>query len=208
MPEMKLAPAILRRSALAAMAMAAAAMVSAHGCSKPCGDVGLECCDLEQCQDALVCLDSTCAVAVRRDAGTPPPVDAGCGGLGLGCCGGTCLGSLVCGPGDRCIVGPDLGTGCARNSECDERLCLPVEPSSDAGRNVCTTVCNATAVCPAGWRCGPYPGVSLPICLCRAAPESCNGLDDDCDGVIDGPAAQDWCAASDAGNCVDAGCMP
>ena len=204
---MKVPSALLRSSVWAAAALAAA-VVATHGCSKPCGDVGLECCDLEQCQDALVCRDSTCAVAARRDAGTPPPADAGCGSAGMPCCGGTCFGSLVCESGDRCVVASDRGTDCRKNSECDERLCLPVEPSSDAGRNVCTTVCNDGGVCPAGWQCGPWPGVPVPICRCSAVPESCNGLDDDCDGVVDGPAAQAWCAASDGGACVAAACVP
>ena len=209
LPQMKFPRAIRSRSVVVATAaLAAVALLSTHGCGKPCGEEGLGCCDMDQCQGALVCgIDSTCAVPMRRDAGTPNP-DAGCGFVGTTCCSGVCFGSLVCGAGDLCAIRSDVGEGCVRNSQCDARLCLPVDLSRDGGRNVCTVTCGDGGVCTPGWQCGPYPGVTQPICVCRASLESCNGLDDDCDGVVDGPAAQAWCAASDGGTCVNAACVP
>ncbi|MBL8912263.1 MAG: hypothetical protein JNM17_16350 [Archangium sp.] len=190
------------RCVLTAVTLATAGVI-AHGCTRPCGDLGLECCAMEQCLEPLICREGTCET-MRRDAGIP----ATCGVSGLNCCSGVCFGGLQCGPDDRCFLGPDLGKACAKNSECDERLCLPVGTVADAGRNVCTAICTDGGVCPAGWRCAPYPGVAQPICLCASIDEQCNGLDDDCDGVVDGPAAQAWCATSDAGSCTNGACTP
>lgn len=90
-----------------------------------------------------------------------------------------------------------LGADCQRNSDCDSEICVPV----GAGRNVCSRECGG-AGCPAGWTCDAAESV----CGCTAAAETCNGLDDDCDGRVDeGSATSIGCAPSEA--CIDAVCQ-
>jgi hypothetical protein len=74
-----------------------------------------------------------------------------------------------------------------RNGDCPSGICLPV----GGGVNVCTTVCSGASDCVAGWSCAQLVGQPTPICQCTATAESCNGKDDDCDGVVDNEPAVD-----------------
>ncbi|HUB09324.1 MAG TPA: thrombospondin type 3 repeat-containing protein [Myxococcales bacterium] len=86
----------------------------------------------------------------------------------------------------------------------------------DAGRTgyACSEPCNTSADCVPGWYCGPIPGiVSSNFCTCTYQyPDTCNGTDDDCDGIVGSePTADAWCASrypafGSAAVCVDGVC--
>jgi len=177
-------------------------MACTLACSSPapptCDAPGEACCD-GACSGGLVCNSGTCArVHVVPDAGP-------CGDLGEGCCTALrCNSGLFC-MSDVCV--DQFGQSCAKNSDCLSALCLPVDGGPTG--NSCTIICTGAADCRAGWSCAAFTGVPSTICQCHVAAEICNGLDDDCDGVIDGPPAAAWCASMDAGSsCAQSACAP
>jgi hypothetical protein len=96
-----------------------------------------------------------------------------------------------------------FGSACTQLSQCASGVCLP------SGR--CSRACGGASDCPTaiGWSCTALPGLG-PVCGCtpRGA-ETCNGLDDDCDGVADNGITRcgDTCVdlQSDAANCGGCG---
>jgi hypothetical protein len=84
-----------------------------------------------------------------------------------------------------------FGTPCTRLDQCASGVCLPT------GR--CSRTCTGATDCPTtiGWTCTALPGLG-PVCGCTPrGVETCNGLDDDCDGVADNGITR--CGSS----CVD-----
>jgi hypothetical protein len=73
------------------------------------------------------------------------------------------------------------GNGCADNSSCPGGVCVPLGD----GTNACSTTCGSTADCIAGWNCGTMAGQSSSVCQCTPSPEICDGLDNNCNGIID-----------------------
>ncbi len=76
----------------------------------------------------------------------------------------------------------DLGAPCASDGECLAGFCLV-----DIGR--CSRACKASGACPnsSNWSCLVVPKYG-PMCVCDALSKTevaCNGIDDNCDGVID-----------------------
>jgi hypothetical protein len=71
--------------------------------------------------------------------------------------------------------------GCTGDSSCPGGLCIALS----TGANVCTTTCASTSDCIAGWTCGAMNGQSNNVCQCTPSPEVCDGLDNDCNGIID-----------------------
>jgi hypothetical protein len=96
----------------------------------------------------------------------------------------------------------DLGQSCASNAACQQNLCLPL----GNGSNACTRTCNGAVDCLGGWTCGPLSGVTGNVCQCVVAQESCNGEDDDCNGIPDDQDAEQSCTLSGTecrgGSCV------
>ncbi|UJR78759.1 hypothetical protein [Sandaracinus amylolyticus] len=90
----------------------------------------------------------------------------------------------------RVHEGAPVGTPCDDPSECATEIC--------AGR--CTTSCELDAECTPGWSCAS----TAEVCTCVPRAERCNGLDDDCDGRIDG-AGDELCGTGLT--CEDATCV-
>ncbi|MHB8416628.1 MAG: thrombospondin type 3 repeat-containing protein [Myxococcales bacterium] len=109
-----------------------------------------------------------------------------------------------------------MGTPCSKNADCSSGYCTLVGGPLDGGRTgyACSEPCNSAADCVPGWYCGPIPGiVSSNFCTCTYQyPDTCNGTDDDCDGLVASePSADAWCASryptfSSVAVCIDGTC--
>ncbi len=157
-----------------------------------CGANGQPCCDGSPCNAGLSCIADTCT-----------PDDGDCGDLNQPCCANdSCEGSFLCDAG-VCTesVADQTGKTCIQGSDCASDTCVSI----GNGAKVCTTSCNATGDCVPGWQCDSALGIEGNICLCTAEVESCNMLDDDCDGVIDGSGADSSC--TDGFVCENGGCV-
>ncbi|MCB9506700.1 MAG: hypothetical protein H6700_04055 [Myxococcales bacterium] len=74
------------------------------------------------------------------------------------------------------------GPACDVDSDCSTGVCAPT-----ASGGVCVAPCTEDADCVDGWTCDPVPSLGT-LCLCAGDPlsaESPNGVDDDCDGLVD-----------------------
>ena len=147
------------------------------GAQQPCscddGSEGTATCGLDlqwgacACSDAGAGIDATVPDVPLPNTDIPasidrvsPPVDAG---------------SQV----DTGVAPGQLGSGCARLSDCPSGVCLP--------SSRCSRTCAGPADCPTaiGWTCTSLPGLG-PVCDCNPrGAEACNGLDDNCNGVAD-----------------------
>src|SRR5579863_2995671 len=102
------------------------------------------------------------------------------------------------------------GTACTKNGDCPSGICQPIGGDAGSPSAVCTTTCTSPSDCVAGWTCAPEVGQSSNVCQCTASTQTCDGKDDDCDGIVDDePAADQWCASQSGpahvcqgGNCV------
>lgn len=82
-------------------------------------------------------------------------------------------------------AGADFGKPCSAHAQCASDICLPV------GR--CSKPCDGRSDCPPApeWQCTPSPmGGGRAYCACTpSGPEVCDGRDNDCDTIVDGPSA-------------------
>ena len=70
-----------------------------------------------------------------------------------------------------------VGAPCTRLTDCSAGVCLPT------GR--CSRACAGPTDWPGSWNCSSLPGLG-PVCACTPrGEETCNNLDDDCDGLVD-----------------------
>lgn len=121
-----------------------------------------------------------------------------------GCCRALTLATLIalgCTPKAAPAGTGTTGHACTTNNDCASGFCEPVT----AGKSVCANRCQATTDCVAGWTCSDLIGQSQKTCICLSLPESCNGKDDDCDGVVDNDASTACAAVLGAGGSCLAG---
>ncbi|MCB9599625.1 MAG: hypothetical protein H6720_04635 [Sandaracinus sp.] len=205
-----------------------------NGTSRACGtDEGLCVAGTQRCTSGLwgACsgnvgpVTETCDGVADQDC--DGRVDEGCActnGATRACPGGTDVGTCVagsqtCGSGNwgSCVgqVGP-------RTEVCDGVLDENCDGRADEG---CECTNGATRACPGGTDTGACEAGTQRCSAgrwgaCMGAvgptPETCNGADDDCDGVIDGAVASAACGtapnatvlACSAGECIVTGCLP
>jgi hypothetical protein len=156
-----------------------------------CGNVGDPCCFAARCLGANLCSAGRCVSPIQSDAGQ-------CGASGQACCAGSgCNSGFMCRQG-VCGTLNGTGTRCFSDTDC---------PSGDKcfsignGSSVCGTSCGSSADCVKGWNC--LMGSGGFYCQCTAKPETCNLLDDDCNGVVDDqPAVNTACG----GTCTNGVC--
>jgi hypothetical protein len=66
--------------------------------------------------------------------------------------------------------------------------------------------CASASACVPGWSCASLAGQANPVCQCTPSPETCDGKDNDCNGVVDdGPLPDSQCAMQHAGFACIAG---
>jgi hypothetical protein len=188
---------------------------------------------------ALGLVGYACAAGVQNDdpGGTPDagaetaaadPPDGGtaCGNASEPCCDAGCIedGSF-CSANKRCMSAhpTDMGDPCASGDNCQSGLCTYLQ-AYDAGSGasppsptVCSGPCWEATDCLPGWACeqqsmGPIVSGSMGpgTCVCTPVAETCDGKDDNCDGVIDEePGASASCTTTlgTPSECIDAGCV-
>ena len=160
---------------------------SQQGICTGCATIGQECSAEASswgcCDRRNGCVGGVCC----RDVGSPCGRTEECCGEGQCIASGIASACHVCGPAG---APPDLFLGCCpglevRNGVCSVP-CVEGARCSPLGcpRQMGTTTCTTTG----------------PICVAERLPEECNGMDDDCDGVIDDGIAPRACSA-DPGGC-------
>ena len=90
------------------------------------------------------------------------------------------------------------------SAECESGTCVPLTgaPLGGETRGVCTQICVTDAGCVPGWACTPVPG-GASVCGCQPSNESCDGKDNDCNGVVDPGGTNRTCALDEQCHTVD-----
>src|SRR5690606_10536348 len=84
------------------------------------------------------------------------------------------------------------GVTCTKPSDCASGICLELAN----GTSVCTERCQSELSCVDGWTCEAFGAGQ--VCKCEPAPETCNVLDDDCNGLVDdAPDCKQGCDSPD-----------
>jgi len=126
-----------------------------------------------------------------------------CGAQGQTCCDTSQCeadAGLACDKSNVCALALPGAQGqtCVTNGDCQSNVCAAI-----GGNSVCANTCISAADCDTkGWTC-----VGQGHCGCSPSPEVCNGIDDDCDGIVDNNAASSDCNSQMVGSsCSDGSC--
>ncbi len=157
----------------------------------------------------LFCLLTAAAAVATACSGPSPSQGTSTSGGSSGGGTGTTSGGSSGGTGQA-------GAVCSKNSECASGYCTLVGGPVDGGWTgyVCSEPCTSAADCVAGWHCGPVPGISSSnFCTCTYLhPDTCDGSDDDCDGIVgtepstSASCAQEYPALQVALSCINGVC--
>jgi hypothetical protein len=140
------------------------------------------------CQQAL-CQEDQCLTV-------PLPQDTPCAS------GPSCVVNQTCNGVGECQGGSPDDARCPSSNPCRAGRCDPADPSSDQDSCVFDPIDNGTLTCGTGAcqrtvaRC--VDGEEQPCVPGQPTTETCNGIDDDCDGIVDGPGL---CPVDDPATC-------
>jgi hypothetical protein len=118
---------------------------------------------------------------------------------------------------------PDIGQPCSSPSSCASGICGYTQGIADGAPPVpdgngtpppqttgCTVGCSSTPECTPGWMCLQVT-VGEGTCVCNWAPEICDSMDNNCDGIVDNePEADNYCTMMAEGipqKCVMGACV-
>jgi hypothetical protein len=101
----------------------------------------------------------------------------------------------------------DFGKPCAVPADCSGGACIDVPVAGGTLVKRCSAPCDRDFDCVPGWLCSAPAKGERATCSCSATKEVCDGLDNDCNGVVDDEMPADLsCAAKGGGLCVNAKC--
>jgi hypothetical protein len=191
-----------------------------------------ECPPNQLCKNGICSGGTTCTTEICNgvDDDCNGVVDDGAGAVcadGTVCVNGQCNGNpMQCGPNNPC----PMGQICTPNGVCSPGGCVPKPETCNGIDDNCNGVVDdataGTTLCPNGGQClmGQCGGViqcgpnnpcpmgqvcsAMGVCSpggCVPKPETCNGVDDDCDGAID-EATPGAILCPNGGQCVMGQC--
>ena len=143
------------------------------------------------------CGNGVCAPAACQPNGSQCGADAEC--CSQQCTNGTCAGILLCSPvGDPCNAAATCCSQQCTNGVCvGAGMCAPDGDPCNAAASCCSQQCNngvcgAMACAPDGMQCSADADCCSQQCTngacepaCVPSSEVCDGIDNDCDGVVD-----------------------